>query len=59
MMAIHHIIFPLTYGNGLYTISPPFGLYSMAVLQVRGACALGFACLFCVDRQCNPGGLAL
>lgn len=38
---VHHLIFPLTYGVGLYVLTPPFGLYCMLVLQVRG-----MACVF-------------
>jgi hypothetical protein len=34
MMLIHHIIFPVSYGTGLYVIQPAYGMYVMAVLQV-------------------------
>jgi hypothetical protein len=33
-MLIHHIIFPFSYGLGLYYLKPAFGMYCMLVLQV-------------------------
>ena len=34
-MLFHHMIFPFSYGIGLYYLKPAFGLYCMLVLQVR------------------------
>lgn len=33
-MLLHHLIFPLSYGNGLYGSNPPFGMFTMLVLQL-------------------------
>ncbi len=34
MMVVHHLLFPLSYGVGLYVLNPPFGVYGMAVFQL-------------------------
>jgi hypothetical protein len=34
MMLVHHLLFPLGYGVGLYVIQPSFGLYVMSVFQL-------------------------
>ncbi len=32
---IHHLIFPVSYGIGLYVLRPKFGMFVMLVLQVQ------------------------
>jgi hypothetical protein len=58
MMLIHHIIFPLSYGTGLYLIQPAYGMYVMAVLQVRPP-TLAFPFLSCLSQYFHVSCTAL